>query len=435
VLFDGAFNKEFGLDARVLVRRFDRQLVTQNEHVTALAARLDEERTARAALEAHLLAKNEAIAALYGSKSWRITAPLRSTRRMARWFVHGTCAWVTLKPGSRPERIATRCLVGAVRFYHAARPSLENMARQTLRWLPAVKTRLQRIILSDTFLPGAAPATDEFGQQSPGILPDVTGRFLDETDCEIETDATPEQLEAMLLRIKAAWQSFGETEPHYSVLTHEAYRPNNIKKNLDTFYATGLDEVNRALAFFSRNHIDLSNIRRVLDYGCGVGRLTVPLARKFPAVLGVDVSEKHIEHARRYAAERRVRNVDFTKIADLEELNYLSDVDFILSLIVLQHNPPPVIAAILRKLLNTLSSGGCAIFQVPTFYQGFRFFCSDYLSKPSSQMEMNAIPQRAVYAIARDSGCDILEVREDNLTGSPLMLSHVFLVQKRGSAH
>jgi hypothetical protein len=44
-------------------------------------------------------------------------------------------------------------------------------------------------------------------------------------------------------------------------------------------------------------------------------------------------------------------------------------------------------------------------------------------------MEMNAIPQHAVFAIARQSGCNILEVREDDAAGAS-MLSHVFLLQK-----
>jgi SAM-dependent methyltransferase len=275
--------------------------------------------------------------------------------------------------------------------------------------------------------------SDEFQQRNLGSL--QVGRFLGDKNCEIEIDATPEQLYAMLLRIRTAWQSFGETEPHWSVITHEPYLSKNIEKNLDALYASGVAEVDQALAFLSRNHIDLSNARRALDYGCGVGRLTVALARRFPAVLGIDVSEKHIDLARRYAADHQVKNVDFMRITDLEQLNSVTHVDFILSIIVLQHNPPPIIAVVLRKLLNALNPGGCALFQVPTYCRGYRFSCADYLSGPSPQMEMNAIPQRAIYAIARDCGCDLLEVREDDATGAPLMLSHTFLVRRRPDSY
>jgi SAM-dependent methyltransferase len=99
-LFDNAFNKEFGLDAHVLVRRFDRELTAQNQGRAAPATRLDEESAAWPALEVNVLAKNETIAALYSSKSWRIPAPLRSTCHAARWFLRGAWAWVKLEPGS-----------------------------------------------------------------------------------------------------------------------------------------------------------------------------------------------------------------------------------------------------------------------------------------------------------------------------------------------
>jgi len=256
-------------------------------------------------------------------------------------------------------------------------------------------------------------------------------RLFDETNCDVDTSATPDQLDAMLSRIREAWQSFGETEPHYSVLTSEIYRNNNFGKNSDKFYASGFDDVKRRLAFLSRNRIEPSKIHHVLDYGCGVGRLTVPLAKHFPFVTGIDISDKHLDCAKRHAADQGVRNVDFMRMTDLKQLNSVKGIDFIFSLIVLQHNPPPIIAFTLRKLFGALNPSGCALFQVPTFIQGFSFSAVDYLSKPSPQMEMNAIPQRLVYDISRECGCDILEVREDGATGSASMVSQTFLVQKR----
>jgi SAM-dependent methyltransferase len=256
------------------------------------------------------------------------------------------------------------------------------------------------------------------------------GRFLGDNDCEIETDASPDQLAAMLARIAKAWQAFGDSEPHWSVLTNDAFLQRNIGANLAAFYESGATDSDQAVAFLMRNRIDPSSVRRVVDYGCGVGRLTMALARRFPAAHGIDVSASHIAHARRYAADHGIGNVEFTRIVGLQDLDALDSIDFIYSRIVLQHNPPPVIAAILRMLFKSLAPGGCALFQVPTYYHGYRFACEDYLSRPAPQMEMNAIPQRVVFAIARDCGCDVLEVREDNGTGSDKMLSHMFLVQK-----
>jgi FkbM family methyltransferase len=49
---------------------------------------------------------SQQVRAIYGSTSWRITAPVRIASRAARWFLRGAIAWVMFKPGSRPHRIA-----------------------------------------------------------------------------------------------------------------------------------------------------------------------------------------------------------------------------------------------------------------------------------------------------------------------------------------
>jgi SAM-dependent methyltransferase len=267
-------------------------------------------------------------------------------------------------------------------------------------------------------------------RRPPQALPLPIERLIDEPKCRVDIDATPDQLDVMLSRIRAAWQSIGETEPYYSVLPTEDYRSGNFGKHRDRFYASGLIDVKRALAFLSRNGIDTSSIHHVLDYGCGVGRLTFALAHHFSAVTGIDISDAHLRHAQRRASDQEIKNVDFVRMVDLKQLDFVKGIDFAFSLIVLQHNPPPIIAVTLRKLFGTLNDGGCALFQVPTFIHGFSFSAARYLSGQHSPMEMNAIPQRIVFDILRESGCHLLEIREDGAAGSASMVSHTFLIQK-----
>jgi SAM-dependent methyltransferase len=52
---------------------------------------------------------------------------------------------------------------------------------------------------------------------------------------------------------------------------------------------------------------------RILDVGCGQGRLTLPVADSLPraTVVGVDVSQRALAAARQHAAVRRIENVEF----------------------------------------------------------------------------------------------------------------------------
>ena len=63
---------------------------------------------------------------LFASTSWRITAPLRAVSQKGRWLLAGASAWITLAPGSRPQRLAKRIVLHA----HAAvasRPTLRRL--------------------------------------------------------------------------------------------------------------------------------------------------------------------------------------------------------------------------------------------------------------------------------------------------------------------
>ena len=84
---------------------------------------------------------------------------------------------------------------------------------------------------------------------------------------------------------------------------------------------------------------------------------------------------------------RHVRTVD--------EMVNLERVDLVYSLIVLQHNPPPVIRLIVRAFLKALNPGGVAYFQVPTYRGGYRFSPGEYLeneAKKHVMMEMHVLP-------------------------------------------
>jgi SAM-dependent methyltransferase len=100
----------------------------------------------------------------------------------------------------------------------------------------------------------------------------------------------------------------------------------------------------------------VAGARRVLDAGCGSGRLTVALARAGATVTGLDTSPTALADARRRAAEA---GVELTLVeADLNEPLPFADAAFdaVTSRLVLMIADDP--AQTLRELARTLEPGG-----------------------------------------------------------------------------
>lgn len=281
-------------------------------------------------------------------------------------------------------------------------------------------------------LRGAFLGCEEFikkqGHAVPQHLP--IGRFIDSSDCQVDLECTPDQRAAMFERIGRAWQAFGESEPHWSVLVSDDFRQDRLAANLDRFYASASGDIEVAFGCLRRAGLSTS-FGKALDFGCGVGRLSLTLAKHADHVTGIDISPPHLRLAAERARDQKIENVGFEAITSVDDLDRFRGFDFVLSLIVLQHNPPPVMAALYEKLLQTLAPGGVSIIQMPTFIAGQDFSVPEYLANEQPQMEMNALPQNIVFEIIERAGCRALEVREDGYTGHHAIVSHIFVVQKK----
>jgi SAM-dependent methyltransferase len=253
------------------------------------------------------------------------------------------------------------------------------------------------------------------GQRAFPITPSMTGN---EPAQAVQVDAGVRERDELFRRTQDTWHELGREKPHWSVVTAEWFRPENIDATLEAFYASGTQNVATILRTLERNAIDVSSLRRCMDFGCGVGRLTAALAAHFPEVIGVDVSASHLELGRETLAKRGIANVSWRLLETIGHIADLPTVDLVVSLIVLQHNPPPVMRALLEGLLGRLAPRGAAVIQIPTYLPaGYRFDARAYLEKPSEGMEMHALPQREVFAVARAMGVDVVETLEDLWTG------------------
>jgi SAM-dependent methyltransferase len=102
----------------------------------------------------------------------------------------------------------------------------------------------------------------------------------------------------------------------------------------------------------------------VVDIGCGVGRLSRPLAARASEVWAVEISAEMLELARRY--NPGLENVQWL-LGDGHSLAGIADesVDGIVSLVVFQHIPDPkVVLSYVREMGRVLKPGGWAAFHV-----------------------------------------------------------------------
>jgi 2-polyprenyl-3-methyl-5-hydroxy-6-metoxy-1,4-benzoquinol methylase len=258
-------------------------------------------------------------------------------------------------------------------------------------------------------------------------------RFLTAPRQRIETDTDPESLDALLGNIQRVWSNYASADPYFSVLTKPIYKGAPRQDIVEQFYATGAAEAQFVRCVVERHGARIEQIRTILEFGCGLGRVSYWLTREFARVVGVDISQGHIDIATHYMATHGVTNFSPLRIKCIADLDHLPGFDALYSRIVLQHNPPPVVKIILSRLLEKLTPGGFAIFQVPIAGPQYSFSVARHLAHQQhlTEMELHAFPVRAVYRIAWAHDCEVLEVHDTDDTEHPDWPSNTFVIRKR----
>jgi len=248
---------------------------------------------------------------------------------------------------------------------------------------------------------------------------------------DVDVYVSSDILERMVKRVEGEFIYLGTREPHWSVLTEERFKAENIHDHEDEFFRSGELQFNDLLIAAARSGVELSRYRSCFELGCGLGRCTIWLARQFSSVVGGDISTVHLEHAAATATKTGLTNVSFVNLNEIRRYQDLQPFDVFFSIIVLQHNPPPLMAFILETILTKLTRGGIAYFQIPTYILDYRFSVDDYLvsENPVGQVEVHCLPQTALFEIIARTGCRVLEMREDGAIGA-LAISNRLLIQK-----
>jgi 2-polyprenyl-3-methyl-5-hydroxy-6-metoxy-1,4-benzoquinol methylase len=154
------------------------------------------------------------------------------------------------------------------------------------------------------------------------------------------------------------WEHYGRDDPYFGVLSHDQYRRANLSPEaLREFFDSGAAYVENVLRSCQRYLGEDLPRAKALDFGCGVGRLTLPLARRFEQVVGIDVSAAMLAESERNAGMLSVGNVSFHRsLADIADAR--GTFSFVNSYIVLQHVSPARGVRYVSTMLQLLSSDG-----------------------------------------------------------------------------
>jgi 2-polyprenyl-3-methyl-5-hydroxy-6-metoxy-1,4-benzoquinol methylase len=169
------------------------------------------------------------------------------------------------------------------------------------------------------------------------------------------------------------WNEIADVDPMWAILSRPDKK--HSKWSAEEFFATGRDEIDAAIALVEKSDVELK-WDAALDFGCGVGRLSVALSDRFGSVTGVDISSSMIDQARTSWTSKS--NLTFV-VNERRDLTVFADssFDFVYSARVLQHMPtPPLALDYIAEFVRVLRPGGVACFQVPAKVKAYRRFLS-----------------------------------------------------------
>jgi len=238
--------------------------------------------------------------------------------------------------------------------------------------------------------------------------------------------STNSEFDEHLQQVIHQWNSLGEMDPYWGILSSENFRGVIDSETKDYFFQTGQESIDRLLEVCAVNGIHLDSNSKVLELGCGLGRLTQTLSALYQSVTAIDISKSNLVIARINLADRdNIEYISMTGINDIEKLS--SDYNLIVSLITFQHNPPEVQLLLFEKLLEKLSArNGVGYFQFVTHIterglENSRFF-------GNGSFDTFALPMAAILKTIHLKGFKLFECYRDDFQLDPDFHSYSFFI-------
>jgi SAM-dependent methyltransferase len=151
------------------------------------------------------------------------------------------------------------------------------------------------------------------------------------------------------------WGRWGEVDPYYAVVTHERFRKDKLTAvAMAEFFRTGELHVEQVFSTIKSYIRPAFAPESALDFGCGAGRIVIPLA-EYCQVTGVDISPGMLHEAEKNAQSRGVSNLRLASVVDD------GPYDIVHSYLVFQHIPVSRGLRLTERLLDVLAPNGIAV--------------------------------------------------------------------------
>ena len=164
------------------------------------------------------------------------------------------------------------------------------------------------------------------------------------------------------------WEAFAAREPYFAVLTAPQFLRAHLTPEVEhQFFNSGETLVDYMFRLIEERLAPHFAPTSVLEYGCGIGRLAIPLAqraaRRGGTVVAVDRSPVMLALARREAEHRAIANITFETPAKFRDRE--ATFDFVTCCFVLQRMREDQGLRVTREVIARLAPGGIAVVSIP----------------------------------------------------------------------
>jgi SAM-dependent methyltransferase len=222
----------------------------------------------------------------------------------------------------------------------------------------------------------------------------------------MDSDAPTDRFED----VREAWESLAQRDPLWAILSAPEKKGNEWDRA--EFFQTGVAQIDQLMQTLRHHEISFDS-DTVLDFGCGVGRLSQALLPHFTAVSGVDVAPTMISLAKELNKDPERCHYFLNQ---QEGLKLFRDEQFcfIYSIIVLQHLPPGLAYKYLAEFVRILRPNGLLVFQLPS-----RFVSREELDVPAFSAQIACLDTQLVASTGQT-----LMVRAEVENSSPAPWNH-----------